>query len=173
MKTSHTANLLGALSLALTDAQLAAAQQASGQSASACSVLITLGLYPGLSIGALAKIAGLTHSVMVRMVESLAQQGLLQRIDGPDRRTVALQLTAAGHTKRGQIITARAAVLHTALSHLAEPHQAALADIADTLLAALTTSRTQADHLCRLCDEQACGENCPVERQAQCLTGQR
>lgn len=167
MSDSQVANLLGALSLALAEAQLAAAQRASGLNASACTVLVNLGPHPGLTIGELARIAGLTHSVMVRTVESLVEAKLVARHPGADRRQVALRLTPAGIERRYAILGARAAAIMAALAALGPEARVQLGELAATMLVGMADSRATCDHLCRLCDEAACGGNaCPVERKA-------
>jgi len=171
MKTPQLANLLGALSLALADAQMAAAREASGMSPSACAALVTLGASPGATIGALARVLGLSHSVTVRIVEGLVEAGLVERVAGADRREVALRLSPKGADLRGAILGARAASLDRALAVLPPDDQIGFGEMLATLLTGLTHGRREADHICRLCDEDACGlDICPVEQQAVRLT---
>jgi DNA-binding MarR family transcriptional regulator len=171
MNRPHLPNRLGALALGLTDAQEAAAMEASGLGPTACAALLAVGVAPGASIGEVAPVAGVSHSVMVRATEALAASGLVTRAVGVDRRRVALRLTPAGESARAAVLAARAAALEAALAPLAESERAALDGLLDRLLAGLTTGRAQADHLCRLCDEDACGEGCPVEREARRIEG--
>ena len=160
-------NRLGALALALGDAQLTAAREASGLGPSACATVLTLRAHPGLSIGELAKIAGLTHSVMVRTVAGLERSRLLSRQRGSDRRNVTLRLTASG-MRAGQVIAvARRVALEAALQSLSREELLQLDRIMTPMLIGLTTGREQSDHLCRLCDEAACGADCPVELEAR------
>lgn len=78
-----------------------------------------------------------------------------------------MRLTAPGVARAAAIRDARASVLSSALAVLAPAHRRDLAAAVDELLAAVTSSRWDADHLCLLCDEEACGgEACPVERAA-------
>lgn len=167
----HLPNRLGALALGLSDAQQAAALAASGLGPTACAALLAAGVTPGASIGEVAPVAGVTHSVMVRAADALAAAGLVTRATGADRRRVALRLTPAGEAARSSILAARAAVLEAALAPLTEAERAALDPLLDRLLAGLTTRRAQADHLCRLCDEEACGADCPVEQTARRIEG--
>jgi DNA-binding MarR family transcriptional regulator len=171
MTGPHLPNRLGALALGLSDAQVAAAMAASGLGPTACAALLAVGVTPGASIGEVAPVAGVSHSVMVRATETLAAAGFLTRIVGADRRRVALRLTLTGEAARASILAARAAALEAALAPLTQAERAALDGLLDRLLAGLTTGRTQADHLCRLCDEDACGEGCPVERAARRIEG--
>ncbi|MFM2045767.1 MAG: hypothetical protein RLY86_4343 [Pseudomonadota bacterium] len=164
-------NRLAALALALADAQIAAARDVTGLSASACAALTTIAQYPGDSIGALARVLDLTHSVTVRLVDQLAADGLVTKGPGrEDRRAVSLTLTAAGRTMADGIRRARADAVTRALAGLDPAGRGHLAWAVDQVLAAVTTGRLQADHLCRLCDEQACGgDACPVECRAIAL----
>ncbi len=159
------ANLLAALALALSDRQQAAARAASGLGDSACAALILVGFYPGSTIGSVARVAGVTHSVAVRLVEALEREGLATRMPGSDdKRTVALRLTAAGDDRRRAILAARAAVAKEVLDAVDPAWLAALERATEAMLDRLTVDRLSADHICRLCDEAVCpGAHCPVE----------
>jgi MarR family transcriptional regulator, negative regulator of the multidrug operon emrRAB len=79
-------NLVGALALAVTDAQGREMAEASGLGESAAAAVVTLGEYPGLSVAALAGIVGLTHSATVRLADDLEPAGSC-RPDGSRART--------------------------------------------------------------------------------------
>ncbi|MDR6679207.1 MarR family winged helix-turn-helix transcriptional regulator [Pseudomonas oryzihabitans] len=170
MNEAQLENLLGAFALALADAQTQALQQASGLSNAGCTVLNALAQYPGLTIRELAAIAGLSHSVMVRTLDALVGAGLAYRQAGQDRREVQARLSPAGEAQRERLIAARAAVLTCALEAVPVAQRDGLQLALEAMLAALTTGRQQADHLCRFCDESACGAACPVEAKARQLT---
>jgi DNA-binding MarR family transcriptional regulator len=174
MDDARTANLLGALALALSDRQEEAVRAASDLGPSAAGLMVTLGQYPGDNIGIVSQVLGLTHSVAVRLVGSLVDAGLVERMPGTDRREVRLRLTGKGKRTRAAILIARDAALRESLSSLSASERERLGALAAKLLQALTTSRWACDHICRLCDEDACGgDDCPVERQAQSLEGGR
>ncbi|MQT14195.1 MarR family winged helix-turn-helix transcriptional regulator [Segnochrobactrum spirostomi] len=173
MTQARLLNLLGALALSLGDAQAAAMRgigrdgPSEGLGPSACAAIVTLGPYPGTSIGRLAKILGLTHSVAVRLVEQLTADGLVARRAGDDRRQVLLALTPAGEALRGRLLAAREAALGAALRRLSGDDVGHLERLLATMLENLTESREQADHICRLCNEDVCSaEKCPVEQTA-------
>jgi len=165
MQQDQLVNLLGALSLALTDAQQQAAREASGLGTSACAALVVLSFYPGSSIAALAPILGLTHSVVVRLADTLVGQGLVARTAGAvDKRQVRLSLTPAGAVTSRAILEARRQTLDTALAAVPEAIRDAAGVAISAMLTGLTRSRAQADHICRMCDEAVCpGADCPVE----------
>lgn len=167
----RTVNLLGALALAISDAQMQAMEAASGLGRSATAALVTLGEYPGLTVAALAAILGLSHSATVRLVDDLERRGVVQRSPGADRRSVGLSLTSAGTGLRASAMQARADVLVRSLAAVPPEDRKMLTRVLSRVLEELTTSRTAADHICRLCDEDACGrDDCPVERRAVALS---
>jgi len=173
MNNAQLINLIGALALALADAQLDAVQEASGLGTAGCAALIALGHYPELPIRQIAVIAGLTHSVMVRTIDTLVIGGLVSKRPGQDKREALCQLTSAGETLRNRLIEARAGTLKQALVSLSSEQKVALHGLVSEMLINLTVDRDQSDHMCRLCDEAACGADCPVERQVESINGTR
>lgn len=168
---SQLVNLLGALALALADAQIEAVQKSSGVGTAGCATLVALGHYPNLTLRDIATIAGLSHSVIVRTVEVLVSAGLVIKASGKDKREVTPQLTPEGQRIREALINARAAVLDKALVNLSPQKQDVLHGLVSEMLENLTIDRDQSDHLCRLCDEAACGPDCPVEMKVQRMNG--
>jgi hypothetical protein len=72
---------------------------------------------------------------------------------------------------RTRAMQARADVLVRSLADMPPDDREVLTRVLSRILEELTTSRTAADHICRLCDEDACGrDDCPVERRAVALT---
>ena len=164
MTEDRTANLLGALALALTDSLNHEVEARADHGAAAPAALVSIGIAPGQSIDALARTLGLSHSATVRLVGRLVADGLVDRRDGPDGRTSALHLTRRGRTRRRAILDGRRTVLMDALDALSADERAALTGLMEKLLGTLTRDRQHADHICRLCDEHACpGQACPVE----------
>ena len=160
------ANLLGALSLTVSDRLRAAAEAGAGQGGSAPAALISLaGYLDGRPIDALRNPLGLTHSAAVRVVDRLVDARLARRAPGGDRRSVAVELTPAGRRAAARGLTARAGVLEGALSALTATEREQLALLHEKLLMALTEGRASAGNICRLCDAEACGHErgrCPV-----------
>ena len=166
MLSYRFANLLAALGTALADAQSRACE-AVGIHPSDAAALITIGYHPGATVSALAPIIGFTPSAAVRLADRLASAKLVRRAHGEDKREVRLSLTPKGKALRTKLLSARYAVIGKAAAPL-DPKQAAeLEKIVEVMLAELTDSREAADHICRLCDENACPpDTCPVERSA-------
>src|SRR5882757_6429560 len=110
------ANLLGALSLAvsdrMSDAISAAAEQSerpgSETAAEALSALHHFLARP--SIDRLRTVLGLTSSGTVRLVDRLEQAGYVERRPGEDGRTTVVTLTAVGERMARRVSDAREAV---------------------------------------------------------------
>lgn len=161
-------NRLGALCVALGDHHSRAVSTATGLAPGRAAALVSIGADPGIGATRLAPILGLTQSVVARLCDDLAREGLLEKRPGRTARDVALVLTAAGQTMRARILALRAEATAKALSAVPAADLAALAPVIDHLLTALTPDAARADHICRLCDEDACGlADCPVERAAR------
>lgn len=164
MSIDRTANLLGALALALTDRMTEEVETRAEHGAAAPAALVSAGIDPGLSVGALAHTIGLTHSATVRLIDRLERDGLVARRAGLDGRSVGLHLTRRGAARRRTILKGRNQVLSDALAALPADDQIALTSLIETLLGAMTRHRQQADYICRLCDEGVCPQTtCPVE----------
>ena len=76
VKHARTANLLGTLTIALGDRVTATTSVAAGHGAAAPAALTTLYHAPGLTIGALARVIGLSHAGTVRLVDRLVATAL-------------------------------------------------------------------------------------------------
>jgi DNA-binding MarR family transcriptional regulator len=174
---AREANLLGAVSLAVSDRVRAATEGAAGQGGSAPAALVSLaGYLEGGPIDSLRGPLGLTHSAAVRVVDRLVAAGLVTRREGADRRSVAVALTPAGREAAERAAQARAEAVEDALAALDPAERAQLARLHEKVLATLTDGRAAAGHICRLCDADACGHyegRCPVTRAADAAEAAR
>jgi DNA-binding MarR family transcriptional regulator len=165
----HTANLLGALALVITD-RVADAVSDVGPSATAAAALSALHQFLDTpTIDRLAQVLGLSHSGTVRLVDRLERDGHVRRRPGQDARSTALTLTASGRRLAGRISGARGRVLAEALDTLTDAERATLDALAARLLVGLMRGPGATRWMCRMCDLAACGRSaghCPVEREA-------
>jgi MarR family transcriptional repressor of emrRAB len=173
-------NLVGALTLALTDRMREATEGAAGNAAAAPSALVALYEFLGHgSMDQLRRAVGLTPSGAVRLVDRLVQQGYAERQPGSDGRSVALVLTPRGRGAARRVLAARAAALESTLVALSPAERKSLTEISERLLGAVVRQRLadrEQGHdpsggwLCRLCDVDACGRRqgaCPAAKSAQ------
>jgi len=162
--SSQVPNLVGALGLALAD-RLADACAPAGSSSAAAALVLLTERRPGATIDAVARVARLSHSGAVRLVDRLAAAGLVERRRGADHRSAALYLTPEGRRAARRILVAREANLRSALAFLTDDQQAQLGELAEVILCGMAAEPEAERRLCRLCDLEACGRSrgrCPV-----------
>ena len=164
-------NLLGALSLAVTDRTSAAVGGAAGQSESAAVALSALHHFlDDPSVDLLRQVLGLTPSGTVRLVDRLQDAGYVTRREGRDGRSVSLRLTASGRRVAERVARARGDVLENALSGLAPAERRAFDNVVSRVLVGLIRGPGATRWMCRLCDTTACGRQdgrCPVANAAR------
>ena len=159
--THRTANLLGALSLALVDRVEAAAREILDHGGETPAALVVIGYGSGLSNDMLRRILGLSHPGAVRLVDKLVTDGLVERGPGRDGRQVALHLTKRGRQVRLQLLASRLSAIGQVIGPLDLSEQKALADLLHKVLARMDTSEMQRFAICRMCDDRVC-EDCPL-----------
>jgi DNA-binding MarR family transcriptional regulator len=169
------ANLLGALSLALSDRisdaiSAAAAQSERPGSETAAEALSALHHFlERPSIDRLRTVLGLTSSGTVRLVDRLERAGYVERGPGQDGRTTIVTLTAEGARVAQRVSDAREAVLADALEALTPTERTALEALTGPLLVGLMRGPGATRWSCRLCNTGICGvrtRGCPVSRAA-------
>jgi DNA-binding MarR family transcriptional regulator len=161
---AHEVNAFGALALETARRVQEAGERASPHGASAPAALAALhGLAGGESIDALRRIVGLTHSGAVRLVDRLAGAGLVERRVGVDGRSVSLRLTPEGRRAARRILAQREAAIEQVFAPLSPSERTTLTRLHERLLAQLTVTREGRRKVCRLCDVEACGADCPTK----------
>ncbi|HJP77229.1 MAG TPA: MarR family transcriptional regulator [Pseudonocardiaceae bacterium] len=162
---NRTANLLGAAVLAIGDLVRAETASAAGTSASGAAALVVLADAPDLSGTELGRRIGLSQPAAARMVDGLAEAGLVRRQRGSGK-SVAIRLTAAGRDAADRALAARHDTLAGSIAGLDPARQATLAELLGTVLDRVYDRIGSAELICRLCDRAAC-----VARQASCPVG--
>jgi MarR family transcriptional repressor of emrRAB len=165
--TMRTANLLGALALELMERVERLSKRHPNETSSSMAALNVIGFYEGCSNNALSQALGLSHTAAVRLVDKLEASGLVASETGVDRRSVALKLTPSGRERAQELVSKRCRHLCGMLDILSEDDQRHLARISEILLKSLVDAASDADHICRLCDETSCPpDQCPVHNRA-------
>jgi DNA-binding MarR family transcriptional regulator len=167
----HTGNLLGALSLAVTDRTSGAAGQAVGQSGSAAAALSALHHFlKEPSVDLVRQVLGLTPSGAVRLIDRLEGAGYVARGPGRDGRSVTVRMTARGRRAAERVSAERARVLQDALAGLSSDERRSLDELISRVLPSLIREPGATRWMCRLCDTGACGREagrCPVANAAR------
>ena len=159
--TDRTANLLGALGLAVSDRISETARKTLNHAGETPAALVVIGYGLGPSNDMLRRILGLSHPGTVRLVDRLVADGLVERKKGPDKRTIALFLTKDGQARREELLAKRLAAMTPFLSTLDKAEQKTFDRLLHKVLAGLETTDMERCTLCRLCDNRVC-QNCPI-----------
>jgi DNA-binding MarR family transcriptional regulator len=162
MTETKVANVVGALSLALADNLLGAAQNHGPRSAPAAAIALVRHV-PGMTIEQLRHALGLSHPGAVRLVDRLVEESLVYRDRSDhDGRAVALRVTPRGETMVQHLLEARQNALTRALAGLSVADRQVLGHLAETMLRGMLQGVDHAFAVCRLCDPAIC-HDCPVD----------
>ena len=164
------ANVFGALALMVADQMADVTAAAAGRSDSAPAALAAL--YHFLdrpSVDLLRQVLGLTSSGAVRLLDRLADSGLIERGRGTDARSTVVSLTDAGRAAAIEVCSERAAVLDRALAALSPRERDEFTALAGKMLVGLMRGPGAVRWMCRLCDTGICRGTpggCPVGNAA-------
>lgn len=165
------ANLLGALSLAVSDRMADAVAGAAGQSLTAATALSALHHFlDAPSVDRLRQVLGLTSSGTVRLLDRLEAAGHITRGSGADGRTTTVSLTRSGRQVAEQVSRARARLLADMLSALSPDERATFEAVVSKVLVGLMRAPGAVRWTCRLCDTGTCRAepgNCPFVIEAR------
>lgn len=150
------------MALTIADRLHRAAEDAVGFAGETPAALALIGLEPGLSNDALRRILNLSHPGAVRLVDRLAEAGLVERRAGRDARGIALHLTDAGVEMRQRLLDAREAVLGGIVARLSGKDRKTLAGLVQRMLPPLPDAIDSPHRICRMCNDQVCDE-CPFD----------
>ena len=135
MDELQTQNLIGVLALAVSDRMQEAVTEDSGHASSGAAALSVLHhILSSPSIETLGRALGLTSSGTVRLVDRLADVGLVRRMAGPDGRVTNVMLTGAGRRVSNRVTSARTAVLQESLAVLNAEERVQLGTLAARVL---------------------------------------
>lgn len=153
------ANWVGALACAVDAGVARAAGERGGTQMGA---LLTCFYFPGVTVGELGEVLGLTGSGAVRLIDRLERDGLVIR-QAREGRSVAVRLSARGRRLAADLQRRRLAVIEGLLSSLTADERGQFAGMLGKVLRDARLGVGQARRVCRFCDHRRCdGEACPV-----------
>ena len=170
-----TANVLGALALAIADQLDATVSPASGGDSATAALSALDQFLEKPNVTRMRDVLGLTHSGTVRLLERLAAAGLVTRGSGPDKRTRSVQLTTRGRRAARSAADQRAAYLEAVLDGLTPSETQTLHDLLSTLMSQVVNIKDGGAWICRRCNLRACGRpegQCPAAIAAAHKYGQ-
>jgi MarR family transcriptional regulator, negative regulator of the multidrug operon emrRAB len=148
---------------AVNDRMQAHAEKAIGLGGQMPAALVTIGHNYGESVEFLSGILQMSHSGCVRLVDKLDELGLVERRPGKDKRSLSLYLTPRGRVLKREVLRARREALDAVFQTLDASQQHDLVALLEVMLTAITRCKSDADIICRLCEEQTCAQShCPV-----------
>ncbi|UHC82757.1 MarR family transcriptional regulator [Pseudomonas sp. NIBR-H-19] len=161
----YLANLLGAFATTISMRVEHEVSELGGHGLTHESALVAIFNHPNDSIDVLRKVLGITHSGAVRLINTLEQEGLVERHRSEkDARTAVLRVTPEGQQRACKVLQARAQVTTQILETLTTEQQQTLTLLLETALGQLTNDKDDARRICRLCNEKVCrARGCPVE----------
>ncbi len=164
-------NVFGALALVVSDQMADATAAAAGRSESAPAALAALlHFLDRPSVDLLRQVLGLTSSGTVRLLDRLAEAGLVERVAAADRRSTAIVLTETGRAAAEEVCRARAGVLDRALAALEPAERADFDRLIGKMLVGMMRGPGAVRWICRLCDTGICRgspDGCPVGNAAR------
>jgi DNA-binding MarR family transcriptional regulator len=167
----RTANLLGALALAVSDHVSETAVDRRGYSQTAAAALSALEQFLDRpSVDQLSRVVGLTQSGGVRLVDRLEFDGLVRRGSAADARLTTVSLTAAGRRVSRRLARSRLETLDGFLAPLSPKEQDEFAALAGRVLVGMIRAPGASRWICRRCDLAACGRpigQCPIEQHTR------
>lgn len=160
----HAANILGALSLLIQDRVESVWQSTLDLSPMAAAAIVQIDNDPGSSIELIASHIGLTHSATVRVIDKLAERGLVEKDRArKDARAQSLKLSKAGKRVVQQLHAARNRVTDALLGGLDAAQRTALEQAIRAILHRCVAPGREADVTCRVCDDRRCSPDiCPI-----------
>ena len=165
-----TANVLGAVALAVAGQIPVTVTPAGGRSDSAAAALSALYHFPGHpTVDRLGQVLGLTHSGALRLVDRLADAGLVERTPGADRRSRSVHLTAAGRRAAHRVSDRRIHYLTSLLAGFSPAETDALRELLGRVMGQVVQHKQGGAWICRMCHLQACGRaagSCPAANAA-------
>ena len=157
----RTANLLGALSLAVADRIEAVAREVLSRAGETPAALVVIGYGTGPSNEQLRRILRLSHPGSVRLVDRLVADGLVERREGRDRRAIALYLTERGCKLRESLLASRLSTIRPLVEPLSKSEQGSLATLLGKMLSSIANTDLERCTVCRMCDDRVC-THCPI-----------
>ena len=159
--TDRTANMLGAVGLAVADRIEETDREIVKHSGETPAALVVIGYVLGPSNDQLRRVLDLSHPGTVRLVDRLVADGLVERHKGQDKRAIALHLTEKGQASREALLKGRLAAIRPLLIPLSLKEQDELAGLLQKVLSSMGASDLDRCRLCRLCDDKVCTD-CPI-----------
>ncbi|MEP1443743.1 MAG: MarR family winged helix-turn-helix transcriptional regulator [Hyphomicrobiales bacterium] len=156
-KDDFVGNTVGAFAYALTDKVELAWTTLTGRGVTTCYAINQIGSEPGSSIKTLTGMLNIEHSSIVRLLDGLERDGLIERrMDHEDRRGKKVHLSTAGEELLTEMLNARRRVLEPMTGVLDDNEMQTLFNLLEKMMPAVVIGGTDQHFVCRVCELEMC-----------------
>lgn len=161
----YISNLIGAFATKVSSEIEKQISELDGRSVNHEIALVAIYNHPNETIDILSKVLGLTHSGAVRLINTLENEGVVERHkSAQDARSVVLLVTLKGRKRVESILNSREKVTLKVLEIFDENQRQDFLSLLEIAMGHLTDEKIDARRICRLCNEGVCRKlGCPVE----------
>lgn len=156
-KDDFLGNALGAFACALSDKVDHAWTTLTGRGATTCYAINHIGSEPGSSIKALTGMLNIEHSSLVRLLDILERDDLIdRRLDPEDRRGKKVHLSATGEELLTEMLNARRRILQPMTGALDDRDMQVLFDLLGKMMPTVVNGGDDQHFVCRVCELEMC-----------------
>jgi MarR family transcriptional repressor of emrRAB len=162
----YISNLIGAFATTISSEIEKSIAELDGRSLSHEIALVAIYNHPNETISTLSKVLAITHSGAVRLINTLENEGLVERYKSEqDARSVVLHVSDKGKERAQSVLFSREKVTSNLLKNFNEAQRRDFLNLLEIAMSNLTDKQIEARRICRLCDEGICRKlGCPVEK---------
>ncbi|MEP3233664.1 MAG: MarR family winged helix-turn-helix transcriptional regulator [Hyphomicrobiales bacterium] len=156
-KDDFVGNAVGAFACALSDKVDHAWTTLTGRGVTTCYAINQIGSEPGSSIKTLTGMLNIEHSSLVRLLDVLERDGLIERrLDPEDRRGKKVHLSLAGEELLTEMLNARRRILQPMTGALDDSEMQTLFDLLGKMMPSVVIGGDDQHFVCRVCELEMC-----------------
>ena len=156
-KDDFVGNAVGAFACALSDKVDSAWTTLTGRGVTTCYAINHIGSEPGSSIKALTGMLNIEHSSLVRLLDILERDGVIERrLDPEDRRGKKIYLSVAGEELLTEMLNARRRVLQPMTGTLDDCEMQTLFNLLGKMMPTVVNGGDDQHFVCRVCELEMC-----------------
>lgn len=156
-KDDFVGNAVGAFACALSDKVDHAWTRLTGRGVTTCYAINQIGSEPGSSIKTLTGMLNIEHSSLVRLLDGLERDGLIERrLDPEDRRGKKVYLSILGEELLTEMLNARRRILEPMTGRLDDSEMQSLFNLLEKMMPAIVIGGDDQHFVCRVCELEMC-----------------
>ena len=156
-KDDFVGNAIGAFACGLSDKIDRAWTAVTGRGVTTCYAINQIGSEPGSSIKTLTGMLSIEHSSLVRLLDGLERDGLIERrADPEDRRGKKIYLSPEGEELLTKMLNARRRILQPMTGTLDDNEMQILFDLIGKMIPTVVNGGDDQHFVCRVCELEMC-----------------